>query len=311
MIGRSAWAAIGVAVLEWSTAISGTNVVAESGTVAEPSAIAEPGIESKPEGLAAPSKLDPLVSDRPTEGAADQSGESILPPEAAADIEGPRAQAPSPSNPAPRGRVRWRCLIADPECGVTFEVNAMTAFARRFVQHDAVEGGLDSWSSARVQYDFWANLPTLVETTGRTRYTKMTFGPKGGVAFSDGGEFWGNVGVAMRYWFGRGRFAPALEWTTALSFKLGRWPRGASSSPERSPVGVTADLGVGVGGFGAIVIGGQYDSPLAREDVPERLRVAAGGMVFVGFRGNILWGAPAACAVLTQGLVGRFVNGPM
>jgi hypothetical protein len=52
----------------------------------------------------------------------------------------------------------------------------------------------------------------------------------------------------------------------------------------------------------ALVIGGQYDSPLAREDVSERFRTSAAGMFFVGLRGNILWGGPAAAAVLTHGL---------
>jgi len=62
-------------------------------------------------------------------------------------------------------------------------------------------------------------------------------------------------------------------------------------------VGFQADVGFGLGGFGAIVVGGQYDSPLAREDVPEEYRVYSSGMFYVGFRGNILWGGPAVAAV--------------
>ncbi len=121
----------------------------------------------------------------------------------------------------------------------------------------------------------------------------------------------------MRYWFGRGRWAPTLELTSALSYKLGSRP--TKDLPDdvkprfqmtRGPVGFTADVGVGLGGFGAIVIGGQYDSPMAREDVPDIAKVSAAGMFFVGFRGNILWGGPAAAAILTHGLTQRYAKEP-
>jgi hypothetical protein len=156
----------------------------------------------------------------------------------------------------------------------------------------------------------------MTETRGKARYTRMTLGPKGGVIFSDTGSLWGNLGLAVRYWFGRGRWAPTLEFTSALSYKLGSRPTrdlgGAKPKFEmtRGPVGFTADVGFGLGGFGAIVIGGQYDSPLAREEVPEQFRVSAAGMFFVGFRGNILWGGPAAAAILTHGLTQRYAAEP-
>jgi hypothetical protein len=162
----------------------------------------------------------------------------------------------------------------------------------------------------------WLDFPILVETEGRHRYTRMTMGPKGGVIASDTGDLWGNVGMATRYWLGRGRWAPAIEFTSALAFKMrGRVkdPNGGYKSGyhmERGPVGFTADVGFSIGGFGAIVVGGQYDSPLAREEVPEPFHTSAGGMVFVGFRGNILWGGPAAAAIVTHGVVQRAVNQP-
>ncbi len=213
--------------------------------------------------------------------------------------------------------VRWRCLIADPTCGVNFEVNATAAYAYRGRQGNVSGNGEDPrWSSGRAQYDFWMNLPVMVETRGRNKFTRMTLGPKGGVIFSDSGSTWGNLGMAMRYWFGRGRWAPTLEFTSALSYKIGeRTAREATGEAakwrmSRGPVGFTADVGFGLGGFGAIVVGGQYDSPLAREDVPEQFRVSAGGAFFVGFRGNILWGGPAAAAILTHGLTQRTVEAP-
>ncbi|MCX4242603.1 hypothetical protein [Paraliomyxa miuraensis] len=206
-------------------------------------------------------------------------------------------------SPPPRAPARWRCLIADPTCRHTFELQAMGAYALRVRQGDTTGDSVDRWSSARAQYDFWMSLPALAETEGKSRYTRISLGPKGGVIFSDTGDLWGNLGIAMRYWLGRGRWAPSIEVTSALSFKLGtKTPRGdADLDPkfrmDRGPVGFTADVGVGIGGFGAIVLGGQYDSPLAREDIPEEYRVYTSGMFYVGFRGNILWGGPAAAAV--------------
>jgi len=222
------------------------------------------------------------------------------------------------SDPANREPVRWRCLVADPTCGTNIEVNATSAFARRVQQGDVSDGSVRSWNSGRAQYDLWVNLPVLTESRRRVRFTKMTFGPKGGLIFSDTGDFWGNLGVAARYWLGRGRFAPTIEFSSALAFKLGSRPtRGLLPNEEpqfvsqRGPVGFTADVGVGIGGFGAIVFGGQYDSPLAREDIPEQYRVSSSGMFFVGFRGNILWGAPAAAAVVTHGLTQRLAERPV
>ena len=37
---------------------------------------------------------------------------------------------------------------------------------------------------------------------------------------------------------------------------------------------------------------------------------SAAGMFFVGFRGNILWGGPAAAAILTHGLTQRYAAEP-
>ena len=211
-------------------------------------------------------------------------------------------------------KVRWHCLIADPLCGFNVEVQAMGAFAARLRQGDVREKSARKWSSGRAQYDVWVNLPVLVETRGKTRYTRMTLGPKAGAIFSDTGDTWGNLGLVGRYWLGRGRFAPAIEFSSALAFKLARRPTndlgGAQPKYEmqRGPVGVTGDVGLSIGGFAALVVGGQYDSPLAREDVPEKYRTQAAGMFFVGLRGNILWGAPAAAAVVTHGLTQRFAR---
>ena len=206
---------------------------------------------------------------------------------------------------------RWKCLIADPVCGFNVELNATSAYALRARQGKVTEPNSILWHSARAQYDLWVNFPAVVETRGRFRYTRMTLGPKGGVIASDSGQLWGNVGLATRYWFGRGKWAPALEITSALSFRLTRYdpdPPG-NRKPElvaqRSPAGFTADIGLSIGGFGAIIVGGQYDSPLAREEVPEDLRVPASGMFYVGFRGNMIWGVPAAAAVGTHIAAGR------
>jgi len=211
-------------------------------------------------------------------------------------------------------KAKWRCLIADPVCGFNAEVNATSAFAGRFKQGDVRNNNARKWSSGRAQYDVWINIPVLVETVGRQRYTRMTLGPKAGAIFSDTGDTWGNLGIAMRYWLGRGKWAPTIEVTTALAFKIARRATNdlGGEDPKyemhRGPVGIAGDIGFGLGGFGAIVLGGQYDSPLAREDVPERFRTSASGMLFVGFRGNIIWGGPAAAAVMTHGLTQRYAR---
>jgi|GEM_PF-1091433 len=211
---------------------------------------------------------------------------------------------------------RWRCLIADPACGRNIEVNALAAYTYRGRQGDVRGGGQGDprWSSGRAQYDLWVNLPVMPEVVGDKLFSRMTLGPKGGLIFSDGGSTWGNLGMAFRYWLGRGRWAPSVEFSSALTFKIGEQQTKDRPEPKwmmtRGPVGFTADIGIGVGGFGAIVLGGQYDSPLAREDVPDSVRTSAAGAFFIGFRGNILWGAPAAAAVATHAITQRAVETP-
>ena len=257
----------------------------------------------------------PVDPDAPTlRGATERSGPPYYDE---ADVAALRNRYEVPDEqPLARKPARWRCLIADPTCGTTIEVAATAAYAFRAQQGDVSRGNVRKWSSGRAQYDLWLNLPTLTEQVRNVRYTKMTLGPKGGVIFSDTGDFWGNLGVAMRYWLGRGRFAPTIEMSSALSFKLGGRPTrnlgGAEPKfqTQRGPVGFAADVGFGLGGFGALVVGGQYDSPLAREDIPEQFRTSASGMFYIGFRGNILWGAPAGAAVLTHGLTQRLAERP-
>ena len=156
-------------------------------------------------------------------------------------------------------------------------------------------------------------MTAATDVVGQRRYTRITLGPKGGVAVSDSDDLWGNVGLAMRAFLTRGSWAPTIELTTAMSFQL-RGQKGPAEDrnvgPVRSPVGLTADLGFGVGGLGSVIFGGQFDPPLAREDLPERVRVSTSGMFFVGFRGNILWGVPAASAVATHAVVQRTVTSP-
>jgi hypothetical protein len=215
--------------------------------------------------------------------------------------------APLPTE-APQ-RARWRCLIADPTCTFNVEVNATSAYAYRVQQGSPASDAISRWHSGRSQYDVWVNLPGVVETHGKYRYTRLSLGPKGGVIVSDSKTLWGNAGLAMRYWFGRGRWAPTLELSSALTFRLTTENMDGVIATRRSPIGVTADVGFGLGGFGALIIGGQYDSPLAREDVSEVARVYPSGMFFVGFRGNIVWGAPAAAAVGTTALSQRAAPG--
>lgn len=290
-------------------------------TSADPAAQAEPAatetIEPQPEAdeePAAEAEAEPPADESVLHVATERPGPPYYDEK---DLATLRARHDAPvESPPPREPVRWRCLIADPTCRHTFEVVAMGAYAMRFQQGDVREQNARRWSTGRAQYDFWADLPVLVETIGKSKYTKMSLGPKGGVIFSDTGDLWGNVGIAGRYWLGTGRWAPAIEFTSALSFKIGGRPTRdlGGEDPkwemQRGPVGFTADVGFGLGGFGAIVFGGQYDSPLAREDVPERFRTAAAGMFFIGFRGNILWGGPAAAAILTHGLTQRLATQP-
>lgn len=216
------------------------------------------------------------------------------------------------SAPTSERKSRWRCLIADPTCGVVVEVQATSGYAYRVRQGDvAAPGDLYKWSSARVQYDVWVSIPTLVEQRGSFKYTRVSLGPKGGIIASDSKDVWGNVGFAGRYWFKRGRWSPTIEFSSGLAFKVAgiQKPDGRFDN-VRSPIGFVADIGIGLGGFGAIVLGGQFDSPLAREDVPEKVRTQAGGMFYIGFRGNILWGAPAVFGVATHAAALRGVNAP-
>jgi hypothetical protein len=313
---------------------------------------AEPAEPARPEPD--PSAADPEPSEPPLDEAASEGADAGAPaePTTLEDAPDPEPAAEAPAEPtemltvaggsrqdrapyydasdatefrraheipepaAPRDQARWRCLVADPTCGITFELDATSAYTHRFQQGDVRRPNAVRWPSGRAQYDLWVNVPIFVEHEGRAKYTRMTLGPKGGVIFSDGGDLWGNLGMATRYWFGRGRWAPTLEFTSALTFKIGsRETRDLGGAEprfamRRGPVGFAADIGFGLGGFGAIVVGGQYDSPLAREDVPEQFRVSAGGAVFVGFRGNIVWGGPAAAAILTHGLTQRYGRRP-
>ena len=243
-------------------------------------------------------------------------------PVASSEVEGPpyyterdmatlrqRYQLGEPETEAKR--VRWRCLIADPSCGFGVEINATSAYAYRLRQGDvSVDSSSTAWHSGRAQYDVWINFPASVESRGMFKYTRLTLGPKGGVIASDNRTLWGNIGIAGRYWIGRGRFAPAFEFSSALTFTLYQDRGEDGYGPQRSPVGFTADFGIGLGGFGALVVGGQFDSPMAREDIPERERIYASGMFFVGFRGNIVWGVPAAAVVATHALTERLVETP-
>lgn len=195
---------------------------------------------------------------------------------------------------------KWRCLIPDPSCGFSVELVATSAYTYRFRQGDISEANqVFRWHSARVAYDLWVTFPTHTQTFGRYKFNRFAFGPKAGVIASDNRDLWGNLGIAGRYWFGRGAWSPALEFSSALSFRLTR-ERDDMIVPQRSPVGITADIGINIGGWGAIIIGGQYDTPLAREDLAEKIRISSAGQFFVGFRGNVLWGVPAAAAVGTH-----------
>ncbi|MEM7153594.1 MAG: hypothetical protein AAF799_12180 [Myxococcota bacterium] len=280
-------------------AVEATAEVAPSEPVAEP----EPEPEPEPVEEAVTTEAETAAAEGDDSGTLRVATERSGPPYyTEADLEKLRARhgLEPESPPAPEG-ARWRCLIADPTCRHSVELQAMGAYALRARQGDVSEGNVDRWNSARAQYDVWVSLPALFEDVGKTRFTRMSMGPKGGVVFSDGGDLWGNVGLAMRYWLGRGRWAPNIEVTSALSFKLatrvGNDVEAERFRLQRGPVGFSADVGFGLGGFGAIVLGGQYDSPLAREEVPEEFRVVSSGMFYVGFRGNILWGGPAAAAV--------------
>jgi hypothetical protein len=230
-----------------------------------------------------------------------------------ADIQALRTRYGLEADPPKTDRKsRWRCLIADPTCGLVVEIQATSGYAYRVRQGDvASPGDVYRWNSARVQYDVWVSIPTLVEQRGGFKYTRVSLGPKGGTIASDSRDIWGNVGFAGRYWIRRTRWSPTIEFTSGLAFRIAGTDKLSGRFDNiRSPMGFVADIGIGLGGFGAIVLGGQFDSPLAREDVPEKARTPAAGMFYIGFRGNILWGLPAALGVATHAAALRGVNAP-
>lgn len=216
-----------------------------------------------------------------------------------------------PAPPTSERKPVFRCWIADPTCGLVVEVNATSAFAYRARQGRSDDANyIVKWNSARVQYDVWVSIPTMTESRGKFRFTRLSLGPKGGVIASDNKDIWGNVGFAGRYWFSRKRFAPNLEFTSALVFKVAGINRNGNFDSARGPLGFAADVGFGLGGFGSIVVGGQFDSPLARTEIPPAERSLVSGMFYIGFRGNILWGLPAAAAVGTHAAANRVVKTP-
>ena len=209
-----------------------------------------------------------------------------------------------------KGKRAFRCWVADPSCGWTLELQATSAYARRFRQGNVSEQQVFQWNSGRAQYDLWLNLPVVSEIVGERRYTRLTLGPKGGVIANEEQSLWGNFGVGMRYWFKQGSWSPTLEISSGVSFWLYGERGNFGVGQQRSPLGITGDIGVGVGGWGSIIVGGQVNTALARSDLPDEIRISTSGSFFVGFRGNIVWGLPAVASVATQGLTQRYVNSP-
>ena len=275
----------------------------------------------------APTTVEPAPITTPVDDAPTPVPEDMSPAPASVPVPAPEVGPPfyrpedmqalrqrhglDPKPPTVERKPVFRCWVADPTCGFVIELNATSAYAVRAEQGSVNKANdIKRWSSARVQYDVWFSIPTMVETRGKFRYTRLSLGPKGGVVASDSKDIWGNVGIAGRYWFSRKRFAPNLEFTSSLVFKVAGINRAGNFDSVRGPMGFSADIAFGLGGFGSIVVGGQFDSPLAREDVPDVERVSAGGMFFLGFRGNIVWGAPAALAVATHAITTRAVTAP-
>lgn len=289
-----------------AAALLAAPVADEAPDASAPAPSSEPQPGFAPVEIEAPPEREPPAPPEPVEGPAEAAATPPPEPEGPPyytqdDIDRLRERYGIEPDPQlePR-KPKWRCLIPDPACGFGVELSATTAYAYRARQGNiSVDGAYFDWNSARVAYDLWFNFPAYVQTVGGYKFTRLTLGPKASVVASDNQDLWGNFGVALRYWFGTGKWAPALEFTSALSFKL-VGETDAGTRTQRSPVGLSADIGVSIGGWGAIIVGGQYDSPLAREEIPEKFRISAGGQVFVGFRGNILWGAPAAAAVGTH-----------
>ena len=264
-----------------------------------------------PEPVPEPEPVAPVPE--ASEVAAPAPVEPVGPPfHSAADMETLRRRhGLDPSPPTSERRPVFRCWIADPTCGLVVEINATSAYAYRARQGKVTDqNDILKWNSARVQYDIWVSIPTMTESRGKFRYTRLSLGPKGGVIASDSKDIWGNVGIAGRYWFSRKRFAPSLEFTSALVFKVAGINRNGNFDSARGPLGFTADVGIGIGGFGSIIVGGQFDSPLAREDIPDVERTQGSGMFYIGFRGNILWGLPAAAAVGTHAAATRLIKAP-
>ncbi|MGB1699221.1 MAG: hypothetical protein ACPHRO_04650 [Nannocystaceae bacterium] len=340
---------MGAIVLSLSTAASGavvepSDVAAsepatpttepEAPPAAVPSAAAEPPAEERPPVAEQPPESGAPTAENlagvvapdgeaaPTSADADlPQGYSMSPPEVgppfynAEDEAALRERFELKSRDADgpeisKGKRAFRCWVADPSCGWTLEVQATSAYARRFRQGNVNRDELYQWDSGRAQYDLWLNLPVVMEVVGQRKYTRLTLGPKGGVIASDEQSLWGNVGIAMRYWFKRGSWSPTLEVSSGISFWL-RGERGTFGvEQQRSPLGLTGDVGVGVGGWGALIVGGQINTPLARDELPDEIRISTSGSVFVGFRGNIAWGLPAVASVATHGLTQRNVTAP-
>lgn len=197
-------------------------------------------------------------------------------------------------------QARLGCLIADPTCAVALEINAMTAYALRFVQVEAQdEFEVERRNTARVEYESVFLLPAVYAVRGRYKYNILGLGPAVGVVATDRGQLWGRAGLAGRWWLGRGVWAPALEMRSSLSFLL-REDRGMGPKPARSAPGINFDLGVNLGGWGAIVIGGQYETPSVGAGTSQFLKRYSAGTFYLGFRGNILWGGPLAASIATQ-----------
>jgi len=216
------------------------------------------------------------------------------------------AQGPEPT----RVKRTFGCLVADPSCRVAYELTATSSYSFRIRQTEIDDNLLvQRWSSGRVDWQFAPHFAVASDVVGRRRYARVTLGPRIGVTASDRSDLWGNVGIASRIWFGRGSWAPHLDLGGGMSFWL-RGVRGNELKPLRSPAGVSLDVGFGFGGWGSIVVGGQLDTPLVREELPPVVRINPSGMVFIGFRGNLAWGAPAALGVATHAVTQRFVERP-
>jgi hypothetical protein len=158
---------------------------------------------------------------------------------------------------------------------------------------------VNRWNSARVQYDIWLSIPTMVETRGKYRYTRLSLGPKGGVIASDSKDIWGNVGLAGRYWFGRKAFAPSIEFTSALAFKVAG--RNRLTDPQLRQRPRPARLHRRRRLRHRRLRSDRRRRPVRQPAQPvDEQDDSAAGMFFLGFRGNILWGAPAGAAVGTH-----------